>query len=95
MLVYRKCECVVMQMLYVVVLCATCGSSQCCVLHDLQSVNTGQGIPQSRSHDCLEGSYECLLLFTPSWSGCLLMVDGMPVVVYVMLSLTSVWVDNT
>ena len=39
MLVYRKCECLVMQMLYVCVLCASCGSSQCCVLHDLQFVN--------------------------------------------------------
>ena len=34
-----KCECFVMQMLYVCVLCASCGSSQCCVLHDLQFVN--------------------------------------------------------
>ena len=35
MLVYGKCECFVMQMLYVCILCASCGSSQCCVLHDL------------------------------------------------------------
>ena len=35
MLVYGKCECFLMQM-YVCVLCASCGSSQCCVLHDLQ-----------------------------------------------------------
>ena len=34
MLVYGKCECFGMQMLYVCVLCASCGSSQCCVLHD-------------------------------------------------------------
>ena len=27
--------CFVMQMLYVCVLCASCGSPQCCVLHDL------------------------------------------------------------
>ena len=33
---YGKCECFVMQMLYVCVLCASCVSSQCCVLHDLQ-----------------------------------------------------------
>ena len=33
--------CFLMQMLYV--LCATCGSSQCCVLHDLQFVNAGRG----------------------------------------------------
>ena len=30
-----------MQMLYVYVLCTSCGSSQCCVLHDLQFVNAG------------------------------------------------------
>ena len=43
MLVYGKCECFVMNMLYVCVLCASCGSSQCCVLHDLQFVNAGRG----------------------------------------------------
>ena len=61
--------------LYVCVLCASCGSSQCCVLHDLQFVNAGRGcnrrpyrrgILQSRSHNCFIGSHECLLLFTPS-----------------------------
>ena len=31
MLVYGKCECFVMQMLYVCVLCASCGSSQFCM----------------------------------------------------------------
>ena len=31
MLVYVKYECFVMQMLYVCVLCANCGSSQCCI----------------------------------------------------------------
>ena len=30
-------------MLYVCVLCASCGSSQCCILHDLQFVNAGRG----------------------------------------------------
>ena len=49
-------------------------SSQCCLLHNLQFVNAGQGcnrrpygrgILQSRSHDSLIGSHECLLLFTP------------------------------
>ena len=63
----------VMQMLYVCVLCASCGSSQCCVLHDLQFVNAvrgcnmrpyRRGILQSRSHNCFLGSHECLLLFT-------------------------------
>ena len=33
----------VMQLLYVCVVCASCGSSQCCVLHDLQFVNAGRG----------------------------------------------------
>ena len=37
MLVYGKYECFVMHMLYVCVLCASCGSSQCCILHDLLS----------------------------------------------------------
>ena len=72
MLVYGECECFVMQMLYVYVLCASCGSSQCCVLHDLQFVNAGRGcnkrpyrrgILQSLSHNCFIGSHECLLLF--------------------------------
>ena len=58
-LVYGNYECFVMQMLYVCVLGASCGSSQCCVLHDLQ-FNTGRGckrrpygrgILQSRSHN--------------------------------------------
>ena len=31
MLVYGKYECFVMQMLYVYALCASCGSSQCCM----------------------------------------------------------------
>ena len=60
---YGKYESFVMQMLYV--LCASCGSSQCCILHDLQFVNDGReckrrpyarGILQGRSHDCLIGS---------------------------------------
>ena len=72
--VYGELECFVMQM-YVCVLCASCGSSQCCVLHDLQFVNAGRGcnrrpyrtcILQSRSHNCFIGSHECLLLLTSS-----------------------------
>ena len=71
MLVYGKYECFVMQLLYVCVLCASCVSSQCCILHDVQFVNAGRGckrrpyekgILQSRSHDCFIGSHECLLL---------------------------------
>ena len=73
MLVYGKYECFVI-MLYVCVLCASCVSSQCRILHDLQFVNAGRGckrrpygrgILQSPSHDCLIGSHECLFLFTP------------------------------
>ena len=53
------------------VLCASCGSSQCCILHDLQFSNAGRGckrrpygrgILQSRYDDY----HECLLLFTSS-----------------------------
>ena len=63
MLMSGKCEYFVMQMVHVCVLCATCGSSQCCVLHHLQFVNAGRGskrrpygrgILHSRSHDCFE-----------------------------------------
>ena len=51
-----------MQMLYVFDLCASCGSSQCCILHDLQFLNAsrgckrrpyGRGILQSWSNDCI------------------------------------------
>ena len=78
MLVHGECECFVMQMLYVCVLCASCGSSQCCVLHDLQFVHAGRGskrrpyeigILQSRSHDCLVGNHECLHFFSLSSCG--------------------------
>ena len=40
---YEKTECFVMHMLYVCALCASCGSSQCCIMCDLQSGNAGQG----------------------------------------------------
>ena len=40
---YGECESFVMQILYVCVLCASCGSSQCYILHDLQFVNAGRG----------------------------------------------------
>ena len=33
----------VMHMLYVCVLYASCDSSQCCILYDLQCVNAGRG----------------------------------------------------
>ena len=35
MLVYGECECLFMHMLYVCVMCASCGRSQCFLLHDL------------------------------------------------------------
>ena len=41
MLVNMKCECFVMLMVYVCVLCASCGSPQCCILHDMQFINAG------------------------------------------------------
>ena len=33
----------------------------------LKATIYGRGILQSRSHNCLVGSHECLLLFTPSF----------------------------
>ena len=41
MVVYGKYECFVMHMLYGCVLCASCGSSQRSILHDLQFVGIG------------------------------------------------------
>ena len=38
-----KYECYVMQMLYVCVLCTSCGSFQCCILHNLQFVEEERG----------------------------------------------------
>ena len=44
MLVYEGSISVfIMHMLYVCVLCASCGSSQSCILYDLQFVNAGRG----------------------------------------------------
>ena len=69
--VYGKWTCFGMQMLYVCVLFASCGSPQCCVLHDLMLVNTGRGckrrpygrdILQIRFH-CVVGNHGCFLLF--------------------------------
>ena len=60
MLVYGECECFVMQMLYVCVLCIFCGSSQCCVLHDLQFVNAGRGL----RGDLMEEAYSRAGLIT-------------------------------
>ena len=54
MLVYGKYECFDMQILYVCVLCASCGSSQFCMTCCLLMLVVD------------ERSLECLLLFTPS-----------------------------
>ena len=66
MLAHGKCECFVMQM-YVCGLCASCGSSQCCVLHDLQFVNSGRGCKGRPYGTGLMTALlsHCLLLFTP------------------------------
>ena len=48
MLLYGKYECFDMQMLYV--LCASCGSFQCSILHDLQFANAGRGIQEVNIH---------------------------------------------
>ena len=50
----------VMQMLYVCVLCASCDSYQCCILHDLQFVNAGRG--HKRRH--MEDAYSRASLMT-------------------------------
>ena len=64
MLVHGKCERVFMQVLYVCVLCPSCSSPQCYVLHELQFINAGRGckrrlyarsILQSPSYDYLQG----------------------------------------
>ena len=74
MLVYGKCECFVMQILYACVLCASCVSFQCCVLYDLQFVNAGRGckmrpygrgILQSRSYENLVGSHVVVVIDLP------------------------------
>ena len=71
-------SCFFMQMFYACALCASRGSSQCYVLHDVQLVYAGReckrrpygrGILQNRSHYCLVGSHECLVLFSPCCCG--------------------------
>ena len=74
MLVYGECECFVMHMLYVCVLCASCGSSKCFVLYDLQFINAGRGcnrrpyrrgILQSRPHNCFIGIAMSVSFYLP------------------------------
>ena len=62
MLVYGKYECFVMQMLYVCVLCASCGSSQCCILLDFLFVKIIEDA--KGDHDYLICCHEYLFLFT-------------------------------
>ena len=66
MFVYVKYDCFIMQMLYVCVLCASCGSSQCGILHDLQFVNAGRGCNRRPYGRGILQSHEYLLLFTSS-----------------------------
>ena len=78
MLVYVTCECFVMQMLYVCNLCASCGSSTVNAGRGCKRRPYGRGILQSRSHNCLVSSHECLLLFTPSCcSECFMIRKGL------------------
>ena len=58
---YGKCECFVMQMLYVCVLCSSCGRSQCCVLHDLRSLVMLVGDARG---DHMEDAYSRAVLIT-------------------------------
>ena len=60
MLVYGKRECFVIHIFYVCVLCASCGSSQCCVLHELQFVNAGE----DARGDHMEEAYSRACLIT-------------------------------
>ena len=69
MLVYGKCECFVMQMLMFVSSghpVSVLNAAFCMTCSLLMMVEDGRGILQSRSYNCLVGSHECILLFTPS-----------------------------
>ena len=63
----EKYECLVMQM---IVSCvhpvAVLNAAFCMTCSLLMLVEDARGILQSRSHDCIIGRHECLLLFTPS-----------------------------
>ena len=60
MLMYGKYECFVSQMLYVCVLCASCGSSQCCILHNLQFLM----LVEDARGDHMEEAYSTVGLMT-------------------------------
>ena len=51
-------------MLYVCFLCESCGSSQCCILHDLQFVNAGVVVTVLFNLHCI------VLCFVPVLRGC-------------------------
>ena len=63
MLVYGSCESLAMQMLYFV----SC-VHLVAVLHAAFCMNCSLLMLVKDSHNCLVGSHECLLLFTPSCS---------------------------
>ena len=60
MFVYGKYECFVMQMLYGCVLCASCGSSQCCSLLMLVEDTRGDRMEESSSRAGLMSVSFCL-----------------------------------
>ena len=69
MLVYGKCECFVMLCVHAVAvlnaaLCMTC--SLLMVVGDVRGDHIEEALLQSRSHNCIVYSHECLLLFTTS-----------------------------
>ena len=67
MLVYGKYKCFVIQMLYVCVLCASCGSSQCCMTCSLlMLVEDERGILRSGLMTAFQAAMSVSLLFTPS-----------------------------
>ena len=56
MLVHGKCECFVIQVLYVCILCESCDSSQCWILHALPFVNLLMLVEDARG-DPVEEAY--------------------------------------
>ena len=85
MFVYGKCECFIIEMLYVGVLCASHSSTHasfCMTCHLIMLIEDARGDHMEEAytragHDCLVGSHECLLLFTPSCcSECLYICRG-------------------
>ena len=67
MLLYGKCECFIMQVLEVCVLFASCGSSQCSILHNFSLLI----LVEDARGDHMEEAYSRagLLLFAPCCCG--------------------------